>query len=109
MNEEDKFITIPPPYEPPELVVSDPCGDCVPEQLVTKKPHRRSVWKCEVIGHPEFVGNCEGNRMPSVACPICACILCFPLGIATLVYYLQAKSAKGNCYNILYEKGDLFK
>ena len=36
------------------------------------------------------------SQMPSVMCPVCACILYWPLGIGALIYYMRAGTAKGN-------------
>ena len=39
--------------------------------------------------------NCNRDQMPSIGCPIAACLLFFPLGIGSLVCYLQAQRELG--------------
>ena len=38
---------------------------------------------------------CDKSKMPSVACPIFACICFWPFGIAALAYYLRAQGSQG--------------
>merc|ERR1712130_313143 len=49
-----------------------------PVQFVTVAPETR---------------NCNRALMPSIGCPIASCIFCWPLGIGSLLCYLQAESA----------------
>ena len=41
---------------------------------------------------------CDKSKMPSLACPIFACLCCWPLGIGAIVYYLRAQASQGNCF-----------
>ena len=42
---------------------------------------------------------CDPSMMPSLACPIFACMCYWPLGIGVLFYYLRArKLIQGNCF-----------
>ena len=51
----------------------------------------------QVVSSP--APTCDKNKMPSVACPIFACICCWPLGIGALIYYLRANNSQGNCFD----------
>lgn len=49
----------------------------------------------EIVNH----STCDPSMMPSLACPIFACICYWPLGIGVLFYYLRArKLIQGNCF-----------
>merc|ERR1712130_436550 len=59
-----------------------------PVQFVTVAPETR---------------NCNRALMPSIGCPIASCIFCWPLGIGSLLCYLQAESALGkNFFSLQY-------
>ena len=49
----------------------------------------------------ENMERCDHSKMPSIACPIFACLFAWPLGIGAVVYYLRAQSAQGNCHSNL--------
>ena len=57
----------------------------------------------QVVGQQQFAAintpaTCDKSKMPSVACPIFACICCWPLGIGALIFYLRAQGSQGNCF-----------
>ena len=90
-----------PDYKPPQGVpVQGVPVQGVPAQgvPVVYLQHGEQFVNGQVVQVPS---GCDKKQMPSVCCPIWAFICCWPLGIASIVFYINAQSAKGRCFTCL--------